>query len=64
MTSISRTTRSCQVSGSQEGFAHIGFAFAGPNDLILAPDPGYPIFTFGPLMTGATIGALSAARGK
>ena len=44
-----------QVSGSQEGFAHIGFAFAGPNDLILAPDPGYPIFTFGPLMTGATI---------
>ena len=45
-----------QVSGSQEGFAHIGFAFAGPNDLILAPDPGYPIFTFGPLMTGATIG--------
>lgn len=29
-----------QVSGSQEGFAHIGFAFAGPNDLILAPDPG------------------------
>ena len=44
-----------QVSGSQEGFAHIGFAFAGPNYLILAPDPGYPIFTFGPLMTGATI---------
>ena len=44
-----------QVSGSQEGFAHIGFAFAGPNDLILAPDPGYPFFTFGPLMTGATI---------
>lgn len=44
------------VCGSQEGIAHIGFAFAGPDDLILAPDPGYPIFSFGPMMTGATVG--------
>lgn len=44
------------VCGSQEGIAHVGFAFAGPNDLILAPDPGYPIFSFGPMMTGATVG--------
>ena len=44
------------VCGSQEGIAHVGFAFAGVNDLILAPDPGYPIFSFGPMMTGATIG--------
>lgn len=43
------------VCGSQEGIAHVGFAFAGPNDLILAPDPGYPIFSFGPMMTGATV---------
>ncbi len=44
------------VCGSQEGIAHVGFAFAGPNDLILAPDPGYPIFSCGPMMTGATVG--------
>ena len=44
------------VCGSQEGIAHVGFAFAGAGDLILAPDPGYPIFSFGPMMTGATIG--------
>ena len=43
------------VSGSQEGIAHVCFPFAGPNDLILVPDPGYPIFSFGPLMTGATV---------
>lgn len=42
------------VFGSQEGIAHVAFPFAGPDDLILAPDPGYPIFTFGPMMTGAT----------
>jgi LL-diaminopimelate aminotransferase len=44
------------VCGSQEGIAHVGFAFAGEGDLVLAPDPGYPIFSFGPMMTGATIG--------
>ena len=43
------------VCGSQEGIAHVCFPFAGPNDLILAPDPGYPIFSFGPLMTGAAV---------
>ena len=43
------------VCGSQEGIAHVCFPFAGPNDLILVPDPGYPIFSFGPLMTGATV---------
>ena len=44
------------VSGSQEGIAHVAFPFVGPGDLVLAPDPGYPIFTFGPMMTGAEIG--------
>lgn len=44
------------VSGSQEGIAHVCYAFAGQGDLILAPDPGYPIFTFGPMLTGAAIG--------
>lgn len=44
------------VSGSQEGIAHICFPFLKPGDLVLCPDPGYPIFTFGPMMAGAEIG--------
>ena len=44
------------VGGSQEGLAHVAFPFAGHGDLVLAPDPGYPIFSFGPLMTGAEAG--------
>lgn len=43
------------VCGSQEGIAHVCFPFAGPNDIILAPDPGYPIFSFGPMMARATV---------
>lgn len=44
------------VCGSQEGIAHVAFPLIGAGDLILAPDPGYPIFTFGPMMAGAEIG--------
>lgn len=44
------------VSGSQEGIAHIGFSLVRPGELILAPDPGYPIFSFGPMMAGAQVG--------
>lgn len=44
------------VCGSQEGIAHVAFPFCGLGDLILAPDPGYPIFTFGPMMAGTEIG--------
>ena len=44
------------VCGSQEGIAHVAFALVSAGELMLAPDPGYPIFTFGPLMAGAEIG--------
>ena len=44
------------VDGSQEGIAHVAFPFVGKGDLVLAPDPGNPIFTFGPMITGAEIG--------
>jgi len=43
------------VSGSQEGIAHISFALCNPGDLILVPDPGYPIFCDGPLLAGAKL---------
>lgn len=46
------------VAGSQEGIAHICFPFLQPGDLVLAPDPGYPIFTFGPMMAGAEVGLM------
>ena len=44
------------VSGSQEGIAHVCFPFCRPGDLVLAPDPGYPIFSFGPMMAGCELG--------
>jgi LL-diaminopimelate aminotransferase len=43
------------INGSQEGIAHIGWALCDPGDVVLCPDPGYPIFEVGPWLTGAEI---------
>ena len=41
------------VYGSQEGLTHIGWALCDPGDIVLVPDPGYPIFEIGPFLCGA-----------
>ena len=43
------------VYGSQEGIAHIGLALFDVGDIVLVPDPGYPIFAIGPSLAGARI---------
>ncbi len=43
------------VYGSQEGIAHIGLSLLDPGDIVLVPDPGYPIFAIGPALAGAKI---------
>lgn len=41
------------VYGSQEGLTHIGLTLCDPGDLVLVPNPGYPIFEIGPFLCGA-----------
>jgi len=43
------------VNGSQEGMAHISFPLCNRGDVALVPNPGYQIFSFGPLMAGASL---------
>lgn len=43
------------IYGSQEGLTHIGWALCDPGDVVLVPDPGYPIFEVGPALCGAEI---------
>ena len=43
------------VYGSQEGLTHIGLAICDPGDVVLVPNPGYPIFEMGPWLCGAKI---------
>ncbi len=40
--------------GGKEGVAHVCFAMLDPGDVSLAADPGYPVYTSGSLLAGAT----------
>ncbi len=53
------------LTGSQEGLAHIAQSVTDPGDLVLVPDPGYPIYTAGPVLAGAELYPvpLAAERG-
>ncbi len=41
--------------GSKEGFANLAQAISAPGDIILAPDPSYPLHHFGFIIAGASI---------
>lgn len=41
--------------GSKEGFANMAQAITAPGDLVLAPNPTYPIHEFGFIISGGTI---------
>jgi LL-diaminopimelate aminotransferase len=48
-------TQICSLLGSQEGLAHISLAIVDEGDLVLVPDPCYPVFADGPLLAGAKL---------
>ena len=47
--------------GSKEGFANMAQAITAPGDVVLAPNPTYPIHAFGFIISGGVIGHLPAA---
>ncbi|WP_131194090.1 LL-diaminopimelate aminotransferase [Lichenihabitans psoromatis] len=46
--------------GSKEGFANMAQAISGPGDVVLVPNPSYPIHAFGFLMAGGVIRSVPA----
>jgi len=49
--------------GSKEGLANLAQAITAPGDVVLAPDPSYPIHQFGFIIAGAAIRSIPAAPG-
>ena len=41
--------------GSKEGFANLAAAITAPGDVVLAPNPSYPIHIYGPVIAGAHV---------
>ena len=46
--------------GSKEGFANMAQAITAPGDVVLCPNPTYPIHAFGFIMSGGTIRSIPA----
>ncbi|CUW44747.1 aspartate aminotransferase [Brucella vulpis] len=46
--------------GSKEGFANMAQAITAPGDVVLCPDPTYPIHSFGFIMSGGVIRSVQA----
>ncbi len=49
--------------GSKEGFANMAQAITAPGDVILVPNPTYPIHEFGFIISGAAIRHIPASNG-
>ncbi|MCY0879740.1 MAG: LL-diaminopimelate aminotransferase [Firmicutes bacterium] len=41
--------------GSKEGIAHLTWAMAGPGDVVLVPDPSYPVYMTQAILAGADV---------
>ena len=46
--------------GSKEGFANLAQAICAPGDVVIAPNPSYPIHAFGFIMAGGVIRSIEA----
>src|SRR6187402_757423 len=49
--------------GSKEGFANVAQAITAPGDVVLCPNPSYPIHAFGFLMAGGVIRSVPSEPG-
>lgn len=45
-------TEVVNVIGTKEGIAHFPLAFVNPGDIVLVPDPGYPVYATSTLFAG------------
>jgi alanine-synthesizing transaminase len=60
---LNADTQVVTTLGSKEGFANMAQAITGPGDVVLVPNPSYPIHAFGFLMAGGAIRSVPAAPG-
>src|SRR3984893_7597412 len=54
-------TQIVSTLGSKEGFANVAQAITAPGDVVLVPNPSYPIHAFGFLMAGGAIRSVPVA---
>ncbi len=58
--SLDPETQIVATLGSKEGFANMAQAITAPGDVVLTPNPSYPIHAFGFLMAGGVVRSVPA----
>ena len=53
--SLDPETEAIVTIGSKEGLAHLALATLGPGDVVLVPNPAYPIHPYGVVIAGADL---------
>lgn len=61
---LNADTQVVATLGSKEGFANMAQAITAPGDVILCPDPTYPIHSFGFIMSGGVIRSMPSQPGE
>lgn len=57
-------TEAIVTMGSKEGLAHLCLAMLQPGDVVLAPDPTYPIHKYAPIIAGADVRSVPIGAGR
>jgi LL-diaminopimelate aminotransferase len=55
-------TEVVSLIGSKEGIAHMPLAFVDPGDVVLCPDPGYPVYAVGTRFCGGVVHRMPLRR--
>jgi len=60
--SLDPETEVLTLIGSKEGTAHMPLAFVNPGDVVLVPDPGYPVYAAGTWFAGGEVHCMPLRR--
>ncbi|MDR2745083.1 MAG: aminotransferase class I/II-fold pyridoxal phosphate-dependent enzyme [Desulfovibrio sp.] len=61
---LDQETEAIATMGSKEGLAHLSLAMLDPGDVVLAPDPTYPIHKYAPVIAGADVRSVPIGPGR
>ena len=61
---LDQETEAIVTMGSKEGLAHLCLAMLQPGDVVLAPDPTYPIHKYAPIIAGADVRSVPIGPGR
>jgi len=57
-------TEVLSLIGSKEGIGHLPLAFVNPGEVVLVPDPAYPVYQAGTLFAGGEVYPMSLTRDR